>query len=53
MIDQRENVTYPDGVQTNDGRIYIIYDAQRIPLGDVLLATVTEEDGCAGKPVSG
>ena len=52
MIDEREDVTYPDGVQAEDGRIYIIYDHQRTPLGEVLLATFTEEDVRAGEPVS-
>ena len=53
MIDEREDVTYPDGVQAEDGRIYIIYDHQRTPLGEVLMATFFEEDVRAGKPVSG
>ena len=52
MIDEREDVTYPDGVQAGDGRIHIIYDHQRTPLGEVLMATFTEEDVRAGKPVS-
>ena len=52
MIDEREDVTYPDGVQAKDGRIYIIYDHQRTPLGEVLMATFTEEDVRAGEPVS-
>ena len=52
MIDEREDVTYPDGVQAKDGRIHIIYDHQRTPLGEVLMATFTEEDVRAGKLVS-
>jgi hypothetical protein len=52
MIDERADVTYPDGVQAEDGRIYIIYDHQRTPLGEVLMATFTEEDVRAGEPVS-
>jgi hypothetical protein len=52
MIDEREDVTYPDGIQANDGKIYLIYDHQRTPLGEVLMATFTEEDVRAGKPVS-
>ena len=52
MIDEREDVTYPDGVQAGDGTIYLIYDHQRTPLGEVLMATFTEEDVRAGKPVS-
>jgi hypothetical protein len=52
MIDEREDVTYPDGVQAEDGRIYIIYDHQRTPLGEVLMATFTEIDVRAGEPVN-
>jgi len=52
MIDEREDVTYPDGVQADDGRIYIIYDHQRTPLGEVLVATFFEENVRAGEPVS-
>jgi hypothetical protein len=52
MLDERDHVTYPDGVQASDGTIYIIYDHQRTPLGEVLLATFTEADVRAGKAES-
>jgi hypothetical protein len=52
MIDEREEVTYPDGIQAADGTIYLIYDHQRTPLGEVLMATFREEDVRAGKPVT-
>ena len=52
MIDEREHVTYPDGIQAGDGTIYIIYDHQRTPLGEVLMATFREEDIRAGKQVT-
>lgn len=52
MLDEREKVTYPDGVQAPDGTIYIVYDYKRTPNGEVLLATFTEDDVRAGKPVS-
>lgn len=52
MLDEREDVTYPDGVQTEDGTIHIIYDHQRTPLGEVLMATFTEDDVRAGKPLT-
>jgi len=52
MIDQREHVTYPDGVQADDGTIYITYDYNRTPDGVVHLAAFTEDDARAGKPVS-
>jgi len=53
MLDEREDVTYPDGVQAEDGTIYVIYDYKRTPEGAVLMATFKEEDARAGKPVSG
>jgi hypothetical protein len=31
MLDERHLVSYPDGLQTPDGRIYIIYDHGRYP----------------------
>ena len=52
MIDEREEVTYPDGVQAEDGTIYIIYDYKRTPEGVIHLATFREEDIRAGQPVS-
>lgn len=53
LLDEREKVTYPDGVQAPDGTIYIVYDYNRTPNGEVLMATFTESDVRAGKPVSG
>ena len=52
MIDEREKVTYPDGVQAEDGTIYIIYDYNRTPDGIVLMAIFTEDDVRASKVVS-
>jgi hypothetical protein len=53
VIDEREKVTYPDGVQAKDGTIYIIYDYNRTPEGVVLMATFAEDDVRAAKPVTG
>jgi len=52
MLDERDDVTYPDGVQATDGTLHIIYDHQRTPLGEILMASFTEEDVRAGKIVS-
>lgn len=52
MLDERDHVTYPDGIQAADGTIHIIYDHERTPLGEVLMATFREEDMRAGKAVS-
>lgn len=51
VIDDRENVTYPDGFQAPDGTIYISYDHNRGP-GEITMAKFTEEDILAGKIVS-
>ena len=52
LLDDRAKVSYPDGFQAPDGRIFIEYDYQRKG-GEILLAVFTEEDVAAGKPVSG
>jgi hypothetical protein len=52
LLDEREKVTYPDGVQAPDGTIYVVYDYNRTPDGEVLMATFTEADVRAGKRVS-
>ncbi len=58
LLDERLAVSYPDGVQCDDGRIYVIYDHNR---GDrwspgkdrqILMAVFTEEDVLAARPVS-
>jgi predicted neuraminidase len=52
VLDERHDVSYPDGVETSDGVSYIIYDRERTRAKEILLATFTEEDVEAGKPVS-
>ena len=49
MLDERVNVSYPDGVQDATGRLWIIYDYERYKAGDILLASVTEDELLAGK----
>jgi len=51
-IDERLGVSYPDGIQSPDGRIYITYDFSRKDNGLILLAVFTEADVAAGRPVS-
>jgi predicted neuraminidase len=53
MIDERNNVSYPDGFQSKDGRIYVTYDRDRGGEAEILLAIFTEEDVLAGKDISG
>jgi hypothetical protein len=52
LLDERNGVSYPDGQQTDDGRIRIIYDFSRTGARHILMATFREEDAAAGKPVS-
>jgi hypothetical protein len=52
MLDERHPVSYPDGLQAPDGRIYVIYDHGRYPgtAREILMAVFTEEDVLAGRP---
>ncbi|MDR3199670.1 MAG: glycoside hydrolase, partial [Planctomycetaceae bacterium] len=52
LLDERNGVSYPDGDQTNDGTIFIIYDFSRTGEKEILMARFTEEDVLAGKIVS-
>ncbi|MHB9106570.1 MAG: sialidase family protein [Armatimonadota bacterium] len=53
LLDARDQVSYPDGVQAEDGRIYVIYDRERYAAREILLAVFTEEDVLAGQPGDG
>jgi hypothetical protein len=53
MLDERLGVSYPDGQQTPDGLIRIIYDYNRVSDRNILVAAFREEDVAAGKDVSG
>ena len=52
MLDERANVSYPDGKQAEDGRIYVAYDRERYGDREILMAVFTEEDVMAGKCVT-
>ncbi len=52
MLDERSRISYPDGTQAPDGTIYITYDRERSPLGEILMARITEKDILAGKLVT-
>ena len=53
LLDERTGVAYPDGQQTPDGLIRIVYDYHRTTDRNILMATFREEDIAAGKDVSG
>ncbi len=53
LLDERNGVSYPDGQQTADGLVRIIYDYSRTGDRHILMASFREEDVSAGKPVTG
>ena len=53
LLDERDGVSYPDGQQTADGLVRIIYDYSRTGVRHILMATFREEDVAAGRAVSG
>ncbi len=52
LLDDRSQASYPDAVETDDGRLYIIYDRERAGAREILFAITTEADISAGKPGS-
>ena len=52
LLDDRTGVSYPDGQQTSDGKIYIIYDYSRTKEREILMSTFTEEDLVSGNTES-
>lgn len=44
LLDERPGVSYPDGHQTEDGRIYLIYDYNRTKDQHIILTHFLEED---------
>ena len=52
LLDERSGVSYPDGQQTPDGLIRIIYDFSRTGARHILLAAFREEDAAAGRAVT-
>lgn len=53
LLDGRSRISYPDGQQASDGRIYITYDFWRTGQQEILMAVFTEADVLAGEDVSG
>jgi len=52
LLDERSGVSYPDGQQSADGTLRIIYDYSRTGERHILMASFTEADVTAGQPVS-
>lgn len=53
LLDGRDQVSYPDGTQAEDGTIYIAYDFERYRAREILFARFTERDVLAGSPMDG
>ena len=52
LLDERSGVSYPDGVQSKEGVIYLIYDYDRRGEKIIYLATFTEHDVLARRCAS-
>jgi predicted neuraminidase len=53
LLDERAGISYPDGVQDQEGLIWIVYDRDRQGDGEILLARFREQDVAAGRDVTG
>ena len=51
LLDNGENNSYPDAVQSKDGTIYLIWDRGRQSAREIVCARITEDDILAGKIV--
>ncbi len=52
LLDERNAVSYPDGFESPDGLIHLLYDWNRHTDAEILLAKFREEDVLAGRLVS-
>lgn len=48
MLDERADVSYPDGTEDENGFLYIAYDHERYHAREILMAKFTERDILAG-----
>jgi hypothetical protein len=44
LLDERDSVSYPDAIETPEGRILVIYDRKRVGEGEIIMQTFTEDD---------
>jgi sialidase-1 len=52
LLDERNNVSYPDIAQAPNGDVYVHYDRERTSAAEILFARFREEDVKAGRLVS-
>ncbi len=53
LLDGRDGISYPDAAEAPDGSILAIYDRDRGGVGEILLASFTEDEVLAGLDGSG
>ncbi len=44
MLDERDNVSYPDATRTDDGTVYAVHDRERRGAAEILLSVFTKAD---------
>ncbi|MDP4108877.1 MAG: sialidase family protein [Bacillota bacterium] len=49
LLDERNEVSYPDAKEAADGYIYVTYDRERVTEREILMARFTEQDILKGK----
>ena len=49
LLDERNEVSYPDAKEAQDGYIYVTYDWERVKQREILMARFTEQDIMNGK----
>ena len=52
LLDERQDVSYPDCTEDASGNLYIVYDRERYGAKEILMAKVNEEDILAGAVVT-
>lgn len=52
LLDARDDVSYPDIAEGEDGCLYVVYDYKRVTQREILMARFTEEDVIKGRLVN-
>ena len=52
LLDERNEVSYPDAKEADNGYIYVTYDWERVTQREILMACFTEDDILCGKLLS-
>lgn len=52
LLDERDDVSYPDATESKDGTIYVTYDWDRVKQREILISRFKEEDIIKGECVT-